>query len=233
MSKKPITWIELLKEKISLKGKGTSIGDVAPEAKKEWVQIKEGKHPKYTQGKMTKSSTKKNKSGKKNKEAKCVTKKNISSMMSPLLSNKKICSSCKKEIKRIMNKSQSGGDDMDTSASEADTSASEADAGTDADTETSSSQDGGGSCGKTTDELASQTGGCGCGGNPLMSGGCGDSSCSAMPNDSGLLMQNGGKKGKRGTKKGPKKGKKKNNKKGNKTRKGKKHGGGNMNEDEE
>ena len=108
MSKKPITWIELLKEKIALKGKGTSIGDVAPEAKKEWVQIKEGKHPKYTQGKMTKSSTKKNKSGKMNK-GKHLSKKNNSSMMSQLLSSKKICSSCKKEIKRIMNKSQSGG----------------------------------------------------------------------------------------------------------------------------
>ena len=88
MSKKPITWIELLKEKIALKGKGTSIGDVAPEAKKEWVQIKEGKHPKYTQGKMTKSSTKKNKSGKMNK-GKRFSKKNNSSMMSQLLSSKK------------------------------------------------------------------------------------------------------------------------------------------------
>ena len=78
MSKKPITWIELLKEKISLKGKGTSIGDVAPEAKKEWVQIKEGKHPKYIQGKMNKSSTKKNKSGKKNKEKRLSKKYNSS-----------------------------------------------------------------------------------------------------------------------------------------------------------
>jgi hypothetical protein len=101
MSKKPITWIELLKEKITLKGKGTSIGDVAPEAKKEWVQIKEGKHPKYIQGKMTKSSTKKNKSGKKNKEkrfSKKNNKNNNSSMMSRLLSSKKICSSCKRRL---------------------------------------------------------------------------------------------------------------------------------------
>ena len=100
MSKKPITWIELLKEKISLKGKGTSIGDVAPEAKKEWVQIKEGKHPKYTQGKMTKSSTKKNKSGKMNKGKRFSKKNNSSMMITHLLRSKKICSSCKKEIKR-------------------------------------------------------------------------------------------------------------------------------------
>ena len=215
MSKKPITWIELLKEKISLKGKGTSIGDVAPEAKKEWVQIKEGKHPKYTQGKMTKSSTKKNKSGKMNKGKRFSKKNNSSMMMSQLLSSKKICSSCKKEIKRMMHKSQSGG--------EADTS------------EADTSEGGTGSCGKTTDELSGQSGGgCGCGGNPLMSGGCGDSSCSAMPNDGTLLSQNGGKKGKRGSKKskkGKKKGKK--GKKGKKTRKGKKHGGSNMDDEED
>lgn len=201
MSKKPITWIELLKEKISLKGKGTSIGDVAPEAKKEWVQIKEGKHPKYTQGKMTKSSTKKNKSGKMNKGKRFSKKNNCSMIMSQLLHSKKICSSCKKEIKRMLKKTQSGGE-----------------AGT-------------GSCGKTTDELTEQSGGgCGCGGNSLMSvgGGCGDSSCSAVPNDGSLLSQNGGKKGKRGTKRGSKK-----SKKGKKTRKGKKHGGSNMNDDEE
>ena len=68
MTKTPITWIGLLKQKISLKGKGTSIGDVAPEAKKEWVQIKEGKHPKYTQGKMTKSKSSTKKKGKKSKD---------------------------------------------------------------------------------------------------------------------------------------------------------------------
>jgi hypothetical protein len=204
MSKKSITWIELLKEKISLKGKGTSIGDVAPEAKKEWVQIKEGKHPKYTQGKMTKSSTKKNKSGKMNK-GKCFSKKNNSSMMYQLLNSKKICSSCKKEIKRMMNKSQSGGE---AGSSEADT----------------------GSCGKTTDELTGQSGGgCGCGGNSLMSGGCGDSTCSAIPNDGSLLSQNGGKKGMRSSKKGSKKGRKN----AKKTRKGKKHGGSNMDENED
>ena len=62
--KTPITWLELLKEKLTeLKkstGKSVSIGDVAGEAKKDWVAIKEGKHPKYSQGKA-KSFTRKTK----------------------------------------------------------------------------------------------------------------------------------------------------------------------------
>ena len=62
--KTPITWLELLKEKITelkkTSGKPVSIGDVAGEAKKDWVAIKEGKHPKYIQGKA-KSFTRKHK----------------------------------------------------------------------------------------------------------------------------------------------------------------------------
>ena len=63
MSKKPITWLELIKLKLSeekSKGKSPSIGDVTPLAKKEWVQIKEGKHPDYIQGKA-KTYARKNK----------------------------------------------------------------------------------------------------------------------------------------------------------------------------
>ena len=41
-------------------GKPVSIGDVAGEAKKDWVAIKAGKHPKYSQGKA-KSFTRKHK----------------------------------------------------------------------------------------------------------------------------------------------------------------------------
>ena len=54
MSKTPMTWLGLIKLKLAeekAKGKSPSIGDVTPLAKKEWVQIKEGKHPKYMQGK--------------------------------------------------------------------------------------------------------------------------------------------------------------------------------------
>jgi hypothetical protein len=76
MSKTPITWLELIKMKLSeekSKGNSPSIGDVTPSAKKEWVQIKEGKHPKYIQGKAQTFGRKKkgnNKSRKANKKAK-------------------------------------------------------------------------------------------------------------------------------------------------------------------
>ena len=175
MSKTPITWIELLKEKIGLKGKGTSIGDVAPEAKKEWVQIKEGKHPKYTQGKMVKSSNKKNTS-KKNKTKK--EKKMSASLMNTLLSNNKICDKCKKEIKRIM-KNQMGGGDCSGGTDAADVSADVS-----AETTTSSSS----SSADVSAENTSSTddkmmgGNCGCGMNGGSGCGCG---------------MNGGKKGRK------------------------------------
>jgi hypothetical protein len=69
MSKKPITWLELIKMKLSeekSKGNSPSIGDVTPTAKKEWVQIKEGTHPKYIQGKA-KTFGRKNKANKSRK----------------------------------------------------------------------------------------------------------------------------------------------------------------------
>ena len=106
MTKTPITWIGLLKEKINLKGKGTSIGDVAPEAKKEWIQIKEGKHPKYTQGKMTKSKSSTKKKGKKSANK---TKKNNNELFS-MLKKINFCPKCAKEVKKLMKK-QKGGDD--------------------------------------------------------------------------------------------------------------------------
>jgi hypothetical protein len=97
MSKKEITWIGLLKEKMALKGKGTSIGDVAPEAKKEWVMIKEGKHPKYTQGKQSKQ-------GKKTKKNSKLTKQN------------------KKGKKSMKNKKMKGGENIEEAYTGADTS---------------------------------------------------------------------------------------------------------------
>ena len=169
MTKTPITWIELLKEKIGLKGKGTSIGDVAPEAKKEWVQIKEGKHPKYTQGKMIKSSNKKNTS-KKNKTKK--EKKMSASLVKTLLSNNKICDKCKKEIKRIMKNQMgggecSGGTDAADVAAETNTSAAAADVST----ETTTSTD-----------------------DKMMGGNCG---CSMNGGDGCSCGMNGGKKGRK------------------------------------
>ena len=55
MTKTPITWIGLLQQKMKLKGKGTSIKDVAKEAKKDWENIKLGKDPKYIKGDMKKT----------------------------------------------------------------------------------------------------------------------------------------------------------------------------------
>ena len=64
MSKTPFTWLELIKMKLKEekdKGNSPSIRDVVPEAKKDWAQIKEGKHPKYIQGKAKTHARKKNK----------------------------------------------------------------------------------------------------------------------------------------------------------------------------
>ncbi len=48
-----MTWIDVIKEqlaKMRKEGKSPSIGDVTPAAKKEWEEIKSGKHPRYSQG---------------------------------------------------------------------------------------------------------------------------------------------------------------------------------------
>jgi hypothetical protein len=61
MSKKPMTWMDVIKEqlaKLRSEGKTPSIGDVTPYAKKEWAQIKSGKHPLYIQGSNKGSSNK-------------------------------------------------------------------------------------------------------------------------------------------------------------------------------
>lgn len=53
MSKKPMTWMDVIKEQLAKfrsEGKTPSIGDVTPEAKKEWNKIKAGTHPLYSQG---------------------------------------------------------------------------------------------------------------------------------------------------------------------------------------
>ena len=71
MSKKPITWLELIKlgdEKA--KGKAPSINDIMPAAKKDWAQIKEGKHPMYTQGKAQTFARKKKGEAKTKKNSK-------------------------------------------------------------------------------------------------------------------------------------------------------------------
>ena len=53
MGKKAVTWMDVIREqlaKLRKEGKKPSIGDVTPYAKKEWAEIKAGKHPLYIQG---------------------------------------------------------------------------------------------------------------------------------------------------------------------------------------
>ena len=53
MGKKAVTWMDVIREqlaKMRKEGKSPSIGDVTPYAKKEWAEIKAGKHPLYMQG---------------------------------------------------------------------------------------------------------------------------------------------------------------------------------------
>lgn len=135
MSKVPITWLELIKQKLSeekSKGKSPSIGDVTPFAKKEWVQIKEGKHPKYIQGKAKTYARKKNKGDNTKKTRKNSKKASASSEASAssdedteasvssasashkpsspnvdikeLLAELKLCGKCKKQMNKILKK---------------------------------------------------------------------------------------------------------------------------------
>jgi hypothetical protein len=120
MSKTPITWLELIKQKLSeekSKGKSPSIGDVTPLAKKEWVQIKEGKHPKYIQGKAKTYARKKGKgegkktrkNGKKGDEvvsspAAASATPSASADLTQLLSELKLCGKCKKAAMKLMKK---------------------------------------------------------------------------------------------------------------------------------
>ena len=111
-----MTWLELIKLKLSeekAKGKSPSIGDVTPLAKKEWVQIKEGKHPLYIQGKAQTFARKKkgeNKSRKNSKASSSMRSSSASSSSSSdadlaqLLREIKLCSKCTKKVDKYMKK---------------------------------------------------------------------------------------------------------------------------------
>ena len=131
--KKAITWIELLKEKLNFlkksTGRSVSVGEVAGEAKKEWVQIKEGKHPKYRQGTSTKhkssskkhhSSTKKHHSSKHHQYAST----NEYALMKKVISE---CPKCQKKLNKLLNKTKKnkhrGGDAHDADVTNADADA--------------------------------------------------------------------------------------------------------------
>jgi len=106
MSKKPMTWLELIKLKLAeekAKGKSPSIGDVTPLAKKEWVQIKEGKHPLYTQGKAQTFARKKKgsvKTRKNSQKGSPAATNDIQDIMAEL----KLCGKCKKKVDKLMKK---------------------------------------------------------------------------------------------------------------------------------
>lgn len=103
--KTPITWLGLLKEKLNyLKkttGKSVSVGEVAGEAKKEWVQIKKGLHPKYIQG-MQQSNHSKH--SKKTKKMHHHSLNENTHMQEDMVMRKLIaeCPRCQKKYKKMM-----------------------------------------------------------------------------------------------------------------------------------
>jgi len=122
-----MSWLELIKLKLSeekAKGKSPSINDIMPVAKKEWAQIKEGKHPLYEQGKAQtfarkkkgEGKTKKNKgsSPKSSSPSKSSSKSSSPAAASDLqevLAEIKVCGSCKKKVaKYLKKKGMKGGD---------------------------------------------------------------------------------------------------------------------------
>ena len=118
-----MTWLGLIKLKLSeekSKGKSPSIGDVTPLAKKEWVQIKEGKHPLYIQGKAQTFARKK-KNDKKTRKADrspsasspiasassasaSSASASSSADIQQLLAEIKLCGKCKKKVDKILKK---------------------------------------------------------------------------------------------------------------------------------
>jgi len=109
MSKTPITWLELINQKLSaLKkaGKTASIREVAPEAKAEWTKIKAGTHPDYTQGKAQ-THARKHKKDKTQKASKN-NSNDTDAEVKKILSTLKLCGKCSKQVNKLM-KEQKGG----------------------------------------------------------------------------------------------------------------------------
>ena len=147
MSKKPMTWLELIKLKLSeekAKGKAPSINDIMPLAKKEWAQIKEGKHSLYIQGKAQTFARKKKGETKTRKNSKSASASASASKSAPsrdelqqLLDEIKLCGKCTKKVGKFMKKKGMKGGNCATALAQA-----------------------GGNCGS-------------CGGTTLQNGGCG------------------------------------------------------------
>ncbi len=103
-----MTWLELIKLKLSeekAKGKSPSINDIMPLAKKEWAQIKEGKHPSYEQGKAQTFARKKTGSTTKTKKNKKGSSSPAGSpSMQQVLEEAKLCTKCKKKVEKALKK---------------------------------------------------------------------------------------------------------------------------------
>jgi hypothetical protein len=125
MSKKPMTWMDVIKEqlaKMRKEGKSPSIGDVTPAAKKEWAEIKSGKHPLYMQG-SSKGKSKSSKGSKTQKASKASAMSKASATSSNSGMDHQYCFEqmlkkvhlCKKDVSKIHKylktmKVQKGGD---------------------------------------------------------------------------------------------------------------------------
>ena len=119
MSKKPISWLELIKLKLN-EAKGSSMKDIMPVAKKEWAQIKAGSHSLYTQGKAqtfarkkknTGDNTKKTRKSMKNSSSASPSARNTNEL-EEMLAHVKLCNKCKKKVDKAMGKKKpmKGGD---------------------------------------------------------------------------------------------------------------------------
>jgi len=113
MGKSPITWLELINQKLSaLKkaGKSASIREVAPEAKAEWTKIKAGTHSEYTQGKAQ-THARKHKKDKTQKMAKgksttTTTNEYSDADIKHILATINLCGKCSKQMNNLTKKTK-------------------------------------------------------------------------------------------------------------------------------
>jgi len=119
MAKKEMTWMDVIREelaKLRKEGKKPSIGDVTPQAKKVWADIKAGKHPLYIQGSSKgMKRSKGSKTQKMHKKGKNKTQKLMSSnapsnnmAIQQMLSKLHLCKKDMAKIQKYL-KTQKGG----------------------------------------------------------------------------------------------------------------------------
>jgi NMD protein affecting ribosome stability and mRNA decay len=97
MSKKPISWVELvtsLSKERKAKGLSGGIKDVMDDAKKEWSEIKNGTHSKYVVG----PPPKRTKTRSKTKTKKTLKNKKQHNYAVEMLDKCKLCSRCQKKL---------------------------------------------------------------------------------------------------------------------------------------